>query len=119
MVYFPIIEAFQAKVFLNVALTRCRVWAEDGNHTRIGGDEEGDYHFCDGGYDMIIGTGRDLPTDWYWIIVKTQAGIDDYLTQPFNSHSCVCVSGTVRKLKFSGYPVDDIEKCDVGKCDFD
>ncbi|RIB18426.1 hypothetical protein C2G38_2142141 [Gigaspora rosea] len=116
MVYFPVIEAYEAQVYLNMTLTSCRVWAEDGYHARIGGDGRDHYHNCDGtaGYrEMIIGTERDGPNDWYWIIVKTEAGIDDYLHKPFNSHSCVCVAGTVRDIKISGYPIDAISRCNV------
>ncbi|CAG8811740.1 18144_t:CDS:1, partial [Gigaspora rosea] len=92
------------------------VWAEDEDHVRIAGDGKGHYHGCSGSIVespyMIIGTGRNSPTDWYWIIVKTEGGIKAYKPEPFNSHSCVCVSGTVRDVKISGYPIDTIDNCD-------
>ncbi|CAG8730106.1 21617_t:CDS:1, partial [Gigaspora rosea] len=78
------------------------------------GDGKGDYRNCDGVWEhkeMIIGTERDSPTDWYWIIVKVQAGDENYLPTPFNTHSCIWVTGSADNIKISGKPTDNILNC--------
>ncbi|CAG8522512.1 7520_t:CDS:2 [Gigaspora rosea] len=111
MVYFPGIEAYEAKVFTRMDLVQCRVWAEDQGSNRIAGDDG--YHDCSGSdSDMIIGTGSDGPNDRYWIIVKVLAGTDDYYHEAFTNHTCVCVMGNFKHIKIRAHIIDDISNCD-------
>ncbi|RIB29469.1 hypothetical protein C2G38_2238866 [Gigaspora rosea] len=121
MVYFPVIEAYEAKVFHQMDfVTYCKVWAEDGGHNHIAGDGHRDYHDCsDSGWD-IIGTGRDGPNDWYWIIVKTATvtGTDDYYHDGFVNHTCVCVLGNTWHIHIKAHIIDNVDNCDMRKvCD--
>ncbi|CAG8626975.1 10807_t:CDS:2 [Gigaspora margarita] len=108
MVYFPVIEAYEARVFTEMAdFTKCRVWAEE-DRVRVGGDSK--YDDCTS-RNFVIGTGKDGPNDWYYIIVKTLAGHDDYYPQGFINHTCVCVTGDVRNFKIKAHIIDNIDKC--------
>ncbi|CAG8608319.1 4249_t:CDS:2 [Gigaspora rosea] len=118
MVYFPVIEAYEAKVFKRMDfVTYCKVWAEDG-HVRIAGDDK--FHDCSDYGWFVIGTGRDGPSDWYWIIVKTATitGIVDYYHEGFVNHTCVCVKGNTWHINIKAHIIDNIDKCDMAKvCD--
>ncbi|RIB29493.1 hypothetical protein C2G38_2155303 [Gigaspora rosea] len=113
MVYFPVIEAYEAKVFMDMDfVTYCKVWAEDQGHNHIAGDTK--FHECDDDSgDIVIGTGRDGPDDWYWIIAKTAtiSGTDDYYHEGFVNHTCVCVQGNTWHIHIKAHIIDNIDNC--------
>ena len=88
--------------------TRCRLWAEDANGTRIAGDGKGQYHECGNNDLHIIGTGS---YEQYWVHTKVQLSFfPGMYTGPLNQDSCFRIHGAVDTWNFDEVAMSECDK---------
>ncbi|KAF0501278.1 hypothetical protein F8M41_020056 [Gigaspora margarita] len=88
---------------LDLAYCNCKIWAEDSNHTRIGGDSS--YHSCTFNTYTNYEETFNFPDQTYSVHAKVQGSFEKTKNRgPFNDTTCFRIHGSVDKWKFDNVP---------------
>ncbi|KAF0528705.1 hypothetical protein F8M41_013006 [Gigaspora margarita] len=96
----PTIEAYAVDINLDLDACYCKIWVEDSNHHRIGGDRH--YHDCstemhgDNHHKRI-----NFQNETFWLHAKVLGSLmQEKIRGPYDNNTCYHIHGTVSHWYF-------------------
>ncbi|CAG8639596.1 22003_t:CDS:2 [Gigaspora margarita] len=98
----PTIEAHAVDINLNLEACSCKIWVENSDHYRIGGDGSRHYHDCS---SVMYGNNHHKRIDFqnvtFWLHAKVLGSLmQEKVRGPYNNNTCYEIHGSVGRWYF-------------------
>ncbi|RIB05341.1 hypothetical protein C2G38_2253860 [Gigaspora rosea] len=98
----PTIESYAVDINLDMDVCSCKIYIEDSNHYRIGGDGSNEYHDCtfnkhgENHHKQI-----DFQNEPFWLHAKVLGRLmQEKIRGPYNNNTCYHIHGSVGRWYF-------------------